>query len=95
MKSRLMIDLRTSCTFYTYTGLHHANEDRMIVKMDIFERKAKETPMHIYGVFDGHGGDGCSSFIKEKIISIFKESYAESKALLKAVAVTSLKLEHE
>ncbi len=70
-------------------GLRDYMEDRYII--DIFNN------LYIFAVFDGHGGDYVSNFLKLNFINNFKENYTDSNSITKIIYETfksiSLKLD--
>jgi len=51
----------------TLIGLRPFNEDEMIVYMNIDGSDAKYAPVNLFCVFDGHGGNAISRFLKKNL----------------------------
>ena len=68
--------------FNSYSGIEKGyNEDRTKVilnypKSSIVNNKKISPHISYFGIFDGHGGEGCSNFLKDKLDSfIFNSKY--------------------
>lgn len=61
-------------------GLRDYMEDRYII--EIFNN------LYIFAIFDGHGGDYVSTFLKLNFIDIFKENYSTSNDMNKIIYET-------
>ncbi|GMH61917.1 hypothetical protein TL16_g03363 [Triparma laevis f. inornata] len=102
---RVYKNFRTSCSFHTREGEHHANEDRYLTKMNVYNEPPHKRSTHLFGVFDGHGGPDCAMHLSKHFPELFihNPSPANSprddkadirKSLLRALAATSMKMEY-
>ncbi len=72
--SQKSIGLVKSFAYITYKGLvKHTNEDKVIVVSPVpkpQKSKIKTWPkLSFFGVFDGHGGETCSEFLKDNFLN--------------------------
>ena len=73
---RLFKVFNTSATFHSRTGPKHGNEDRYVVKLNVYgnEEGAEGRRTHLFGVFDGHGGDACAAFVEQNFAGTFAKN---------------------
>ena len=89
-----------SFSYNTYHGLFkEINEDKIIVINQIKKpasSKMKTWPkISYFGIFDGHGGEGCSDFLKDNFLNILMENKNFPFDIKLALTETCEKVEEE
>lgn len=66
----------------TDMGTHRQrNEDRVSIVERVYKHSSKYTPCSYFGLYDGHAGEGCSTYLKDHLAELIvkDESFKEDK----------------
>lgn len=98
--SQKMQGLMKSYAYNSYKGLvKGCNEDRVVIVSQI--QKPQKTihrtwpKMSYFGIFDGHGGEGCSEYLKNNFLDYLVESKNFPHDIKAAITETFDKLEED
>lgn len=84
-------------------GRRPTQEDAHLAKQITISQNGQSLPLHIFGIFDGHGGDKCSNFIanqleeklKDKLEDALNKYDNEDVAIFNALKLSFVELSEE
>ena len=55
-------------------NIRQCNESKINICLDnkYINKEGKETLVHFFGIFDGHGGSNCSEFLQDNFLKIVR-----------------------
>jgi serine/threonine protein phosphatase PrpC len=87
-----------SYSYNTYEGkVRNYNEDKIQIKIDLKipnnEKNIIWPPIHYFAIFDGHGGNKCSDFLKENFHKLLIENKNFPRKPIKSLKQTFVNIE--